>query len=423
LLAVNINSLFAILFFLCIGCAAFFCSAETAFIGTQKLRLQHLIQSGHPSADRVAKIVEQPERFLATVLLGINFFETAVATLGTILAMSLWGKNLGVAIATIVVTIITLIFAELIPKSLAVRYGEKLALRYAKPIEIISTLLYPLVYVLNHIGIRFTKLVAEDEQPRLTISEEEFHTAINIGKAEGVMEGEEAEMLHKVFEFGDRAVREIVTPRTEITWVEQGTKLADFLKIHYKTPHSRFPVYKENTDNVVGILSIKDILMSQASKSINEESTIDELIRPAYFVPESKCLGELLAEMKENNQHMAVAIDEFGGVTGMVTLEQLVEEIVGSIGDELAGGKKEFATIDVNTFEIDGGLGLQEANEEIGLDLPAGGYQTVAGFILSHLGRIPKQGEQFKYRDLKFVITQMRGLKVEKVTVTKGGSG
>jgi len=237
------------------------------------------------------------------------------------------------------------------------------------------------------------------------------------------MEGEEAEMLHKVFEFGDRAVREIVTPRTEITWVEQGTKLANFLKIHYKTPHSRFPVYKENTDNVVGILSIKDILMSQASKSINEESTIDELIRPAYFVPESKCLGELLAEMKENNQHMAVAIDEFGGVTGMVTLEQLVEEIVGSIGDELAGGKKEFATIDVNTFEIDGGLGLQEANEEIGLDLPAGGYQTVAGFILSHLGRIPKQGEQFKYRDLKFVITQMRGLKVEKVTVTKGGSG
>ena len=362
--------------------------------------------------------MEQPEKFLATVLLGINFFETAVATLGTILAVSLWGENLGLAIATIVVTIVTLIFAELVPKSLAVRHGEKLAFRYAKSIEIISTLLYPLVYILNHIGIRFTKS-GEGGQLRPTLSEEEFLTAINIGKAEGVVEGEEAEMLEKVFEFGDRAVREVVTPRTEITWVEEGTKLADFLTIYHDAPHSRFPVYRENTDNVLGILSIKDVLMAQASKSIDEESSIDGLIRPAYFVPETKRLGELLAEMREASQHVVVAIDEFGGVAGIVTLEQLVEEIVGSMGDELAGDRKEFTPIDVNTFEVDGGLGLDEANEEIGLQLPTGKYQTVAGFILSHLGRIPKQGEQFKYRDLAFVITQMRAMKIEKVVVTK----
>jgi Mg2+/Co2+ transporter CorB len=162
---VNINGLFVILFFLSLGCAAFFCSAETAFIGMQKLRLQHLIQSGHPVAKRVAKIVEQPEKFLATVLLGINFFETAVATLGTIIAVSLiQNENWAVAIATIVITIVTLVFAELIPKSLAVRYGERIALRYVKPLEVISTILYPLVYILNHIGIRFTKLVGESVQ-------------------------------------------------------------------------------------------------------------------------------------------------------------------------------------------------------------------------------------------------------------------
>ena len=363
--------------------------------------------------------MEKPEKFLATVLLGINFFETAVATLGTILAVSLWGENLGLAIATIVITIVTLIFAELVPKSLAVRHGEKLALSYARPIEIIAILFYPLVYVLNHIGIRFTKLIGEGEQPRPTISEEEFRTAIDIGKAEGVMEGDEAEMLHKVFELSDRAVREVITPRTEITWVEQGTKLADFMQIYREAPYSRFPVYKDNMDNVVGILSVKDVLMAQASESVDGESLIDELIRPAYFVPETKCLGELLSEMKDSNQHISVVIDEFGGVAGIITLEQVIEEIVGSIGDELAGGESEFVAIDSNTFEVDGGLGLEEANEEIGLQLPVGDYQTVAGFVLSHLGRIPEQGEQFKYHDIKFVITEMRGVKIEKIVVTK----
>ena len=262
-------------------------------------------------------------------------------------------------------------------------------------------------------------MVGEGEHSKLTISEEEFRTAINIGEAEGVMEGDEAEMLHKIFEFGDRAVRELATPRTEITWVEQGMKLADFLQIYHKAPYSRFPVYKENTDNVVGILSIKDVLMAQAAKSIDGASSIDDLVRPAYFVPETKFLGELLAEMKDNNQHMVVIIDEFGGVVGIVTLEQLIEEIVGSIGEELTSGESEFVTIDANTFEVDGGLGLEEANEELGLELPAGKYQTVAGFVLSHLGRIPEQGEQFKYRDLKFVVTEMRGVKIERIVVSK----
>jgi CBS domain containing-hemolysin-like protein len=159
--------------------------------------------------------------------------------------------------------------------------------------------------------------------------------------------------------------------------------------------------------------------MAQAAKSLDGESSIDGLVRPAYFVPETKDLGGLLAEMRDNNQHMVVVIDEFGGVAGIVTLEQLVEEIVGSIGDELAGGTKEFITIDDNTFEVDGGLDVEEANEELSLELPTGEYQTVAGFILSHLGRIPKQGAQFKYRNLKFVISQMRGMKIEKVVVTK----
>lgn len=415
----GINGLYLVLFLISLIAAAFFCSAETAFIGMQKLRLKHLVHTNHPKAKIVAKILDQPEKFLATVLLGINFFETAVATLGTVMAISLWGENLGAAIATIVVTILTLVLVEFIPKSLGARYGERVALLYARPIELISIVLYPFVYVLNRIGIRFTKMAREDTEPKPTISEEEFLTAITVGEAEGIWEEAEAEMLHNVFEFADRPVSEVMQPRTEVTWLKQGTSLATFLDTYRQSPFSRFPVYKGTTDNVVGVLSIKDVLMAQAKNSLDTDSPIDELVRPVHFVPETKRLGELLAEMRDRNYHMVVVIDEYGGVAGIATLEHLTAEIMGVIGDELAVKEKDFVTIDANTFEVDGGLRIEDANEELELGLPTGEYETVAGFILSRLGRIPKQGEHLKYRDLKLTILEMQGRKIERILVTK----
>lgn len=415
----GINGLYLILFLISLVMAAFFCSAEAAFIGMQKLRLKHLVHTNHPKARIVAKILDQPEKFLATVLLGINFFETAVATLGTVMAISLWGENLGAAIATIVITILTLVLVEFIPKSLSTRYGERVALLYARPIGFISIVLYPFVYVLNHIGIRFTKMAREDTEPKPTISEEEFRTAITVGEAEGVWEEEEAEMLHKAFEFADRPVSEVMQPRTEVAWLKQGMSLAAFLDVYRQLPFSRFPVYKGTTDNVVGVLSIKDVLMAQAKNSMDTDSPIDELVRPVHFVPETKRLGELLAEMRDSNYHMVAVVDEYGGVAGIATLEHLTAEIMGVIGDELAGREKDFVTIDAHTFEVDGGLRIEDANEELDLGLPTGDYETVAGFILSHLGRIPKQGEHLKYRDLKLAILEMQGRKIEKILVTK----
>ncbi|MGB8706994.1 MAG: hemolysin family protein [Dehalococcoidia bacterium] len=415
----DINSLFLILFLISLAAAAFFCSAETAFIGMQRLRLKHLVHTNHPKAKIVAKILDKPEKFLATVLLCINFFETAVATLGTVMAVSLWGENLGAAIATIVITILTLVLVEFIPKSFSARYGERIALLYARPIEIISIVLYPFVYVLNHIGIRFTKVAGEGSEPRPTISEDEFRTAITVGEAEGVWEEEEAEMLHKAFEFADRPVSEVMQPRTEVTWLRQGTTLAGFLDIYKQYPFSRFPVYKGTTDNVVGVLSIKDVIMAQANQSLTLDSPIDELVRPVHFVPETKRLGELLAEMRDNNYHMVAIVDEYGGVAGIAALEQLTQEIMGVIGDELAVKEKDFVPIDAHTCEVDGGVRVEEANEELDLDLPTGDYETVAGFILSHLGRIPKQGEHLKYKDLKITIAQMHGRKIEKIQITR----
>jgi putative hemolysin len=415
------NILYVILFVICLALSAFFCSAETAFIGMQKLRLQHLLQTGNSSAKIVAKIMEQPERFLATVLLGINFFETALATLGTIITVDLLNnKNLGAAIATIVITLITLVVAEFLPKSIGARYGEKIALAYARPINIISIIFFPVVYVLNHLGLRFTKLFGESTESKLTISQEEFHTMISVGHKEGTVEDEAAEMLHNIFDFGDQTVGEVMLPRTEVIFVEYGSKLGDFLSLYAQHPLSRYPVFQERRDNVVGILEIKDVLIALSNGTLNNDSAIDRLVRPAFFTPESKPLDELFTEMRNNNHHIAVVVDEFGGTAGIISLSGLLEEIVGFIGDEFSDAEKEFEIIDEYTFQIDGGMRIEEANEEMGLELPESeNYETVAGFILSLLGRIPKTGEHLRYKDMNLTITEMRGLKIEKILLAK----
>ena len=255
--------------------------------------------------------------------------------------------------------------------------------------------------------------------PPSLVSEEEIRSMISVGREEGTVEEAEAEMLHKVFDFGDRCVREVVTPRPEVAWVEEGIRLADFLAIYAESPHTRFPVYRDNIDNVVGILSIKDVLMAQAKGSVDKESVIDELVRPVRFVPETKRIAQLFAEMQSQGYHMVVAVDEFGVTSGIVTLEQLVGEIVGRLGDELVGEAKDFEFIDEQTVQVDGSMRVEDANEELNLGLPPGDYDTVAGFVLSLLGYIPKEGEQLRYNGLKLVIIEMRGLKIEKILVTK----
>lgn len=414
------NTAILILFLLSLVLAAFFCCAETAFIGTQRLRLQHLIHTGHPRAKAVARIVERPEKLLATVLLGINFFETAAATLGTLMAISLFGGNLGAVVATIVVTILTLIFAELVPKSLAARYSERVALFCATPIEILSTILYPFVFVLNYIGVRFTRLGGEDGEIKPMISQQEFRTAIKVGEAEGVVEEKAAEMLHNVFDFGNRLVREIMVPRTDIIWVGEGTKPSEFLALYAEHPYSRFPLYRETVDNIIGVLAVKDVLMAQAKGKMDDNFDVTSLARPAFFVPESKHLGSLLSEMQSSGNQMAIVVDEFGGTAGIITMEQLVQEILGDFGDELTRGERDFETIDERTFSVDGGMRIDEANEKLQIELPEGDYETVAGLVFSSLGHIPREGEQVRLKGLKLVVAEMKGVRIEKVVITKG---
>ena len=415
----EVNIAYYVIFAVCLLLAAFFCSAETAFMAVQKFRLQHLIRSGHRTAKIADRIVQKPEKFLATVLFGINLFETAVATIGTIIAVSFWGENLGAALATIIITILTLVLVEFIPKSLAVRHAEKLALLYARPVEVIAVIFYPVVFILSHIGIRMTKLMDDYSPLKPTMSEAEFHTAIDIGEEEGVVEEKAAEMLHNVFDFTDRTAREVMIPRPDVVFIEEGATIGEFLTIYAESPLSRFPVFQEKRDNIIGILSTKDILMALAKDEVNRESIIDKHIRPAYFAPETKHTGELFREMREKNIHLCVVVDEFGGTAGVVTIDQLVAEIMGPMGDEYTPLEKDFEVIDAHTYEIDGSMRIDEANEEMELNLPEGDYETVAGFILSHMRRIPKTNELIRYKDLKIVIKEMQGVKIERILITR----
>jgi len=413
------ETLYIVFLFVCLLLSAFFSSSETAFIALQRIRVEHLVSTKVKGADRVSRMLQHPEKLLSTILLGNNFVNTAAAALGTILAVSLWGEERGVLIATIVVTITLLVFCETTPKTIATQHAERLSLVLARPIEIISWLLTPLVVALSWIASGFSKLAGGAPVPRSLVSEEEIRTMISVGHKEGTVERDEAEMLHKVFDFGDRPVREVMVPRPEVVCIEQGSKLADFLSLYAESPLSRLPVYQENMDNVVGILSVKDVLMAQAKGTISNQSAIDDLVRPAYFTPETKRINELFAEMRDKNYRMAVVVDEYGGTAGIVSLSRLVEEIVGPVGDELAAIEKEYEVINEYTFQIDGSMRIEEANEEMELELPEGEYETVAGFVLELLGHIPKTGEQLRYKGLKIVITKMRGLKIEEILLTK----
>jgi len=410
-------ALYLVLFLICVCASAFFSSAETAFISLPKTRIQFLVESGVHGAARIQKIMKHPERLLATILLGNNLVNVAAASLGTAMAVTVWDGDVAVLISTVLVTTVLLIFAEVTPKTVALKHAERLALIYVYPVQAINTVVSPLAVGLSWFGAVLAG--SKSGVKPIVVSVDEIRSMISAGKEEGTVEEAQAEMLHNVFEFGSRSVREVMTPRPEVIAIENSTRLADFMAVYLKSPHTRYPVIKENLDHIVGVISVKDILMSTANSTMNMESVIDELVRPVYFIPETKRVMQLMKEMQESGNHMVVVVDEFGVTSGIVTMEQLVSEIVGEMGDESNQADKDFEIIDEKTMLVDGGMRIEEANQELNLELPEGEYDTVAGFLLSILGHIPKEGERIKYGNLKMRVTQMKELRIEKIRVTR----
>ncbi len=413
--------IYVVVFVICVLLSAYFAAAEIAFMSLQRYKLETLVQKNVRGAKLVAWLKEHPERLLSTVLLGNNLVNIAAASVGGDLAVGVWGDKSGVIVSTVVITIIVLIFGDAIPKTSAAAHSEKIALFVAGSIKTVSWIFTPFVAVLSWITIAFGKLFGGRPVGHSLVGEEEIRAMIRAGERDGAVEESQAEMLHKIFEFGDRPAREIMVPRTEVVWMEKGTLISDFFKLYEEHPLNRYPVFSEKRDNVIGFLSVKDVLMTLAKGQGTCDLThsIDDMVRPAYFAPESKEISEILAEMRAKNLHLCVVVDEYGGTSGIVTLTQLVEEIVGGVSDELTKLDKDFEVINDTTFQIAGSMRIEDVNNESGLALPEEDYETVAGFVLKKLGHIPRTGEQFRYRDMKFVVTHMNDKKIEEILVTK----
>ena len=403
--------------------SGFFSASETAFIALPRARLMHLVSSGRPGAGRVGQLLQRPEKFLATVLLGNNLVNTGAAVLGTALAVSMIGNGYqAVLAATFGVTLILLVFGEAIPKTIAWHRSEPVAFAVSRPLVAVGVTLAPAVQVLQAVTSTTRRALGiTGGFPQL--GEEEIRALIAAGAQSGTVEAQEAELLEKVFRFGDRQVREIMTPRPEIIWVERGTTLEGFLPIYLDHRHTRFPVYQGTMENVVGVLAIKDVLLAMSRKQIQPQSCVTDLLRSAYFVPETKTVSSAFSEMQHSGHGLLLTVDEFGGIAGLATLNQLLEVIVGQVGEEGASAEEAFVSLDEHTYRVDAGVGILDINDELELGLPEGDYQTIAGFILDRLGRIPEEGDMVEYRDLRLTVKVMDGVRIDKVELRQVPTG
>ncbi len=401
--------------------SAFFSSSEAAFLSLQRTRIAYLVSAGIPGAKRVADMIGQPERLLSTILLGNNLMNVAFTSVVTVSAIEFVGegnRGQGVAIATVVSTVALLLVGEIVPKTIAVRNSERVAFLYAQPLKWTEYLLLPFVVFLQWITRGLNAMLGGSE-PESSITEGEFRSLIDIGESEGTFKPSEAEMLEKVFQFGDRHVREVMTPRVEMVSINEGSNFREFLDIYAQNTHTRFPVFTDTVDDITGVISAKDLLNKMANEGVDYDASATDVQREAYFVPETKRISELFDELRQSGHQMAIVIDEFGGVAGLVTLKRLLEVVVGPVGEEGEAPEEEFRAIDENTFHVEGGMSIQEANQELEIELPEGEFETIAGFVLETLGHIPALNEEFEHENLKFEIIDMQGLRIEEIKITK----
>ena len=400
--------------------SAFFAGSEAAFLSVQRSRLAALILDKVKGAERVEKLASNPEKLLPTVLTGNNLVNVAAAALGTTLAGSYLSPNWAVGVSVGAVTVLLLLFGEILPKVIATKNAEGLALILVRPLQAAQILFFPIVWVLE-IYSRMVGRIFGLSGSRL-VSEREIRALIDVAEIEGGVEKGEADLLEKVFHFGDLRVGDVMTPRTEIIFVELSATLQDFLPIYARTTYTRFPVFDGDRENIVGILSVKDLLEAVAQGTIQLHDSVATALRPAHFVPETKPVDELFDELREVGQHMAITVNEHGGVAGVVTLMQLLEVIVGPVGEEGEPIEEEFVAVGQSQFDVLAAMSILEANENLDIDLPEGDYQTLAGFVLEQLGHIPQEGESFRYGEIQLEVKEMQAVKIHRVEVRILGS-
>lgn len=418
--------------FLLILVNGYFSASEFALISLRKSRVRHLVKSGDRVARRVQGLQEEPERFLATVQIGVTLVGTMASVLGGVIAIerikpliqdvpleliSRAAEPIAVGLVVSIITYVTLVAGELVPKSIAIRFAEQIAFFTAAPIDTLSRLFRPILKVLtvsNNSILRFFNIPPEQEP--VLVSEDEVKYLIREGRKTGVFEPSEEDLIHSVFKFTDTVVREVMVPRTDIVGIVAGTGLEAILRTMNEKGYSRLPVYAGTIDNIIGIVYLKDILSLHMQDHPFE---LEEVLRKPYVVPPNKKVSVLLKEMRERRIHLALIGDEYGGIDGLVTMEDLIEEIVGDIRDEQEKDLREIDEVAANRYIVDGKTDIGKLNDKLGVKLPEEDFETVGGFVLGLFGRLPAEGDQVRYENMLFTVLRLRRNRIARIRILK----
>ena len=405
-----------LLFIVCVFLSAFFSSSEVALISITRAKVRTLVNEGRSGSKAVAALKESPEHLLITILVGNTIVNIAAAAIATAIAIQIFG-SIGVGIATGVVVIVLLIFGEIGPKIYAARASETFALTIAPVILFLSKILSPVIWVVERVS---PTLGLGKETPEPAVTEEEIKEWIDVGKEEGTIEQEEQDMLYSVLEFGDTTAREIMTPRVDVTMIEDTTTFEEAIRIFSDTGLSRIPVYHDTVDNITGILNVKDVFSAMVIR--RKESTIREIMYDPMLVPDTKKIDDLLKELQVHRVQMAIIIDEYSSFVGIVTVEDILEEIVGDIMDEHDKEEPEVQKLAEGVYVVDARKWVEEINEEFNLILPLDeSYETIGGLLIDRLGHLPQHpGEKVEIEQahVTLVVMQMHGRKIVKVKIS-----
>jgi len=401
---------------------AFFVAAEYALVTARRSRLSELAGRGMRRAKIALRIMDSPVRFIGTVQLGITVFSILLGAVGEPLVEHWLDAPLSTGVAFLlafgIVTYLHVTLGELVPKAIALQKNEATALWVALPVEAVYLASYPLVWFLQKSSDTLTRLVGIKPAPAGIIAHTEEEIRLIVAQAEetGIIEEAEEEMLYKVFDFADKEAHEVMVPRPEVVALSIDLPTQEALAAVIDSPYTRYPVYRGSLDDVVGILHVRDLFSAMYDEGI-ENVQIEQLVRTAHFVPETKNLGALLAEFRRTKQHMAVVLDEYGSFEGIVTLEDLLEEIVGEIADEYDLPDESVQRLDETHIRIDGTFPIDDFNEQFGQELPQEDYHTIAGFVFGALGRAAEEGDEVQWNGLRFLVVEVDGPRIERLDV------
>jgi putative hemolysin len=402
---------------------AFFVAAEYGLVTARRTRITELRDQGDNRARLVLRITANPPRFIAAMQLGVTLTSLAIGALGEPVFSHVFepipATIISFVLAFLVITYLHVVIGELVPKGIALGHAESTALIVSRPVSWFFVLMGPLIWVLEHSSDAVLRLLGLEPpgEERSALSEAELKMLLDRSTESGELEQQEQEMLYKVFDFADKEVSEVMVPRPDVVALSIELPPEEALAAVIDSPYTRYPVYRENLDNVVGILHVRDLFSALVDRGI-ANVVIEEIVRDAYIVPETKDLAAMLTEFRRTNQHMAIVVDEYGAMQGIVTLEDLLEEIVGEIEDEFDLPDESIERVDDDTIRIAGTFPIDDFNEQFGTELTDEDYHTVGGFVFGLLGRAPEAGDSIDFDGMRFDVLEVEGSRILKLAVT-----